>query len=50
MDDLEHPALIEEWKKHLDAAAYEKYIYKDVKIPSIRKNIVMIKQNTGKKS
>ena len=22
MDDLEHPALIEEWKQHFDAAAY----------------------------
>ena len=24
MDNLDHPALIEEWTKNLDAAAYEK--------------------------
>ena len=24
MDDIYHPALIEEWKQNLDAAAYEK--------------------------
>ena len=37
MDDLEHPAFIEEWKHNLDAAAYEKKLYKYVKLPSIRK-------------
>ena len=24
MDDIDHPALIEEWKQNVDAAAYEK--------------------------
>ena len=39
MDDLDHPAFIEEWKKNLDVAAYEKNLYKDVKLPSIKKKI-----------
>ena len=39
MEDIEHPELIEEQKRHLDAAAYEKNIYKDVKLPSIKKKI-----------
>ena len=41
MDDLDHPALIEEWKQNLDVAAYENNIYKDVKLPStsIKKEI-----------
>ena len=39
MDDLDHPALIEEWKQNFDAAAYEKNIYKDEKLISIKKTI-----------
>ena len=39
MDDLEHPALIEELKQNFDADAYEEYINKDIKIPSIKKQI-----------
>ena len=39
MDDLDHTAFIEEWKKYIDAAAYEKNLYKDVKLPSIKKKI-----------
>ena len=39
MDDLEHPALIEEWVQNIDAAAYEKNIHKDEKLPSIKKKI-----------
>ena len=51
MEDIEHPDLIEEQKRNIDAAAYEKIQYKDVKLPSIKKFlIVMIKQNTGQKS
>ena len=37
MDDLDHPASIEEWKQNIDAAAFEK-LNQDVKITSIRKN------------
>ena len=48
MDDLDHPAFIEEWKQKLDAADYEKNLSQDVKVSSIRKKmIVMIKLNTG---
>ena len=39
MDDLDHHALIKEWKQNLDASAYEKNLYKDVKLPSIKKKI-----------
>ena len=39
MEDIGHPTLIEEWIQNLDSDAYEKYIYKDVKLPSIRKKI-----------
>ena len=38
-------------EKNLDAAAYEKNLYKDVKLPSIKKKmIVMIKLNTGQQA
>ena len=37
MDDLDHPALIEEWKKNVDAAAYENNLNQDINIPSIKK-------------
>ena len=51
MKYLYHPALIEEWEKNLDAAAYEKYLNQDVNIPSIKNVfIVMIKLNTVQKS
>ena len=33
MDDLDHPPLIEERKQNIDDAAYEKKLYKDVKLP-----------------
>ena len=39
MEDLYHPALIEDWKQNINAAAYEKNLYKDLKIPSINKQI-----------
>ena len=39
MDDLYHPAFIEEWKQNIDAAAYENKLNQDVKIPSINKTI-----------
>ena len=39
MEDLDHPALIEEWKKNIDAAAYEKNLNQDVNIPWINKKI-----------
>ena len=37
MADLDHPALIKEYKKRLDTAAYEKKLNKDVKLPSKNK-------------
>ena len=42
MEDLDHPALIEEWKQNIDADAYENNLNKDVKIPSIKKNLIVI--------
>ena len=39
MEDLEHPALIEEWKQKLNAASNEKNLYKDVNLPSTKKKI-----------
>ena len=51
MDDIEHPALIEERKENLDAAVYEKNLYKYVRLTSIRKKLIaMIKQNTSQKA
>ena len=35
--NLDHFSLIEEWKINIDAAAHEKKLNKDVKIPSINK-------------
>ena len=32
-NNIEHPALIEEWRQNIDASAYEKYLYKDVRLP-----------------
>ena len=37
MEDIEHPALIEELIQNIDADSYEKYIYKDEKLQSIKK-------------
>ena len=39
MDDLDNPALIEEWKQNIDADAYGKNLNQDVKLPSIKKQI-----------
>ena len=39
IEDLDHPALIEEFKQNIDAAAYENNLNKDVNIPSIKKKI-----------
>ena len=30
LKDINHPALLQEWKLNLDAAAYEKHIYANV--------------------
>ena len=37
MKNLDNTALIEEWKQNFDAAAYEKNLNQDIKIPSIKK-------------
>ena len=37
LNDIDHPALIEEWKRNIDAAAYEKYLNKEIKLPSKNK-------------
>ena len=51
MEDLYHPALIEEWKQNLDAAAYENNLNQDVNMPSIKKRFfVLIKMNTGQQA
>ena len=39
MDNIFHHALIEEWKQNIDSIAYGKYLYIDVKLPSIKNNI-----------
>ena len=51
MDDLDHPAFIEEWKQNIYDAAYEKKSNQYVKLPSKKKFfIVMIKLNTGQQA
>ena len=51
MEDLYHRALIEEWKQNIYATDYEKYRNRDVKIPSIKKKmLVIIKLNTGQQA
>ena len=42
MDDIDHPALIEEWKQNIDTAVYEKNPYKYLKLPSIRKQFIVM--------
>ena len=39
MKDIGHHMLIEEWIQNLYAAAYEKNIHKDEKLPSMKKKI-----------
>ena len=39
MEDLDHPALNEEWKQNIDTATYEKNMNQDVNLPSIKKKI-----------
>ena len=39
MEDIEQPELIEELIQNLDSSAYEKNLYKDEKLPSIKKKI-----------
>ena len=39
MKYLEHPALIKEWIKNIDAAAYEKNLLKDEKLTSMKMRI-----------
>ena len=39
INDPYHPALIEERKQNINAAAYENNLNTDVKIPSIKKKI-----------
>ena len=39
IEDLEHPALIEEWIQNIDAATYENNLHKDEKLPSIKEKI-----------
>ena len=51
MDELGNPAFIEEWKKNLDDAAYEKIYTKMKSYHQLRRKlIVMIKLNTGQQA
>ena len=51
MEDVEKPALTEEWIENLDAAAYEKIYTKMKSYHQLRRKwIVTIKQNTGQKA
>ena len=35
--NIDHLALIQEWKQNLDAAAYEKNVHQEIKIPQKKK-------------
>ena len=37
LDDINHPALVQEWKLNIDAAAYEKQLDAKVNRPSDKK-------------
>ena len=37
MENIEHTVLVEEWKQNIYATDYEKNLYKDVNLPSIKK-------------
>ena len=51
MYDLDNPALIKEWKQNINDTAYEKYINQDIKIPSIKKKLIVTnKINTGQQA
>ena len=51
MDNLDHPGFIEEHKQNIYAAAYENNLNQDVKLPSMKKKlIVMIKLNTSQQA
>ena len=39
MENIEHPTLIKERIQNIDAAAYEKDLYKDEKLPLIKNKI-----------
>ena len=45
MGNMYYPVLIEKWKQNIDAAAYEKNLNQDVKIPSFKKTIDHIDKN-----
>ena len=48
LDDINHLALVEEWKLNLNSAAHEKQIDFKVNIPSDKnKLIIMIENSTG---
>ena len=37
LKDIDHPELIQQWRRNLDAAAYEKDLNKGIKIPPKKK-------------
>ena len=39
MKEIDHPALIQEWKLNLDTATYKNKLYSKEKLPSNRKEI-----------
>ena len=39
LNDIDHTANIEEWKRNIDAAAYEFILKKRVKLPSKKKKL-----------
>ena len=49
LNDINHPAFLQEWKLNIDAAAYEKQIDANVYKPSVKKEIDCRDRNlTGK--
>ena len=50
MEDLDHPALIKEWKQNINVAAHEKSKPRCKDTMNEEKLIVMIKLNTGQQA
>ena len=46
LNDINHPALIQEWKKNIDASSNENKIYADVYKPSDKKEIYFHDSNS----
>ena len=50
IEEIHHPALLQEWKLNIDAAEYEKYMKDNMYKSSEKQLIVLIVINTGQNS